>query len=115
MNFKDAEEICKSFNTRPVRTLLIFLFLVFAVVLFAYIGGFFGEKGKQDAVSIVENGNGIPPSRQEPEKKKDTDHSKNSPRVSQHTEGDQSPAQNIGPGGSGTIIYGEPKTKQTRD
>jgi len=115
MNFKDAEEICKSFKTHPVRTLFIVLFLVFVVVLFAYISGFFGEKGKRYAVPAVQSERGIPTSKREPEKKKDMDHSKDSPRVSQHTEGDQSPAQNIGPGGSGIIIYGEPKTKQTHD
>jgi uncharacterized membrane protein len=114
MNFKDAKEIYESFNKHRSKTILILIILLVIMAFLAYIKGYFGEKGKQHAGSTVQIEKSITPSKNDPEKIKYTDQSKTTSKVIQHTKGDQSPTQNIGPGGTGTIIYGEPKTKKNQ-
>jgi len=105
MNFKDAKEVCESFNKHRLKTILILIILVVIIVCIAYLQSYFGEKGKQHAGSTVQIEKSITPSKKEPEKIKHINQSKTTSKVIQHTEGDQSPTQNIGSGGIGIIEY----------
>lgn len=111
MDFKNAEEIIEKGKKRPKRTLYILIFLLISVAAYAYITGFFSEKGKQHAASQTESPRIILPSKDLPKQKGNT----NAPVINQHTEGNQSPAVNVAPGGTTNFNYGSANDRSTKE
>ena len=135
IDIKDAEKIYEMSRKKPRKTFWIIIVLVLGLIYFglkAYIGGYFGERGKQDASPSKQTAEGLTattpetkdkagkantevrsPTKSEKQGAKETKEPKGpdskQSTVIQKTEGDQSPAVNVGPGGKSTIIYGEPK------
>jgi hypothetical protein len=110
MDFKDTEEIIEKGKKRPKRTLFVLILLSIFVVAYAYLTGFFSEKGKQHATPQKEIPRVVQPTNDLPKQKEDT----NQPVINQHTEGNQSPAVNIAPGGTANLTYGKTKDESNK-
>jgi hypothetical protein len=106
MDFNDSEKIVEEGEKHPKRTLIIFLVLLMLIAVFAYATGFFGEKGKRHAIPSNERAvTSVPSSKVIEHQKEDI----NAPVINQHTEGNQSPALQVAPGGTATFNYSSSK------
>jgi hypothetical protein len=139
MDFKKTESIYNYFRKSPKKAFCFLLLSLAVIVLYAYITGFFGEKGKQLATPSTQTfpvaqslgkedqetkntqphsgtpNPALPSSKeQQTEKtKQGADKTDPAPRIYQRTKGDQSPA--IVSDRDVTITYGEPKkTKESK-
>lgn len=103
MDIRDTENLIESFKNKPWFTL--FVIVVFLALLsgIAWFNGFFSEKGKQVAGSVIETPHITNPSKVLP---REHSMSESSPVKSQHAEGDQAPIVKVGAFGQSTIKYG---------
>ena len=108
MELKDSENLIESFKKRPGRTISAIVVLLLLLSVIAYFTGFFGEKGKRAAGLSKENLPIETSSKDLPLERKKVELR---PTTNQHTEGDQSPAVNVAPGGKSIINYGAPKDR----
>jgi len=107
MELKDSEKLIESFKKRPWKTIFAIAVLLILLSVFGFFNGFFGEKGKR-AAGLSNEGN---PHVEQPSNVLPHERKKAEPRptINQHTEGDQSPAVNVAPGGQSIIKYSSPK------
>jgi hypothetical protein len=111
MDLKDSENLIESIKKRPLRTILAIVVLLVVLFVIAFFNGFFGERGKRAAGSSKEGSRVEQPFKDSADKRK----AEPRPTISQHTEGDQAPIVNVGPGGKSTINYGPPKDGGTQE
>ena len=112
MDYKDTEKIIEAGEKRPKRTLFVLLVLLLLVSVIAFVTGYFREKGKRLAFPANQSQVISPPS------SKARDHQKQDiprPIINQHTEGNQSPAVNVAPGGTATFDYSSPKKESSKE
>ena len=107
MNIKDIKQLIVSFKRHPVRTIIIFIAFLIITFLSAYYNNFFSEKGKQAARSSSDH----PRTDESFDEQHKAD---NRPTIIQWTEGEQSPAVNVGAGGQSNINY-VPQKKYTKE
>lgn len=111
MDIKDSEKLIESTKKRPLKT--IFTILVFLIMLsmIAFFRSFFDETGKRIVGLLMDT----PRVEQPPKHLTDEQKAKPQPTINQHTEGDQAPIVNVGPGGKSTINYGSTTDKGARE
>jgi hypothetical protein len=108
MDYKSIKEMFEDLGKRPRKTISILIVLLLIAIMASIFVGYFSEKGKQLA---------IPPNRKQvhPSPSSTTEIKKNKdivrPAINQHTEGSQSPAVNVAPGGNANIEYNNSANK----
>jgi hypothetical protein len=112
MDIRDSETLIESFKKKPWMTISAIVVLLILLSVIAWVNGFFGEKGKRAASLPKDTPHMEQPSKDLPHQRKKPE---SSPTISQHTEGDQAPIVNVGPGGQSTINYGAPKGRQASE
>jgi hypothetical protein len=110
MNLKEEEKWISNFKAHPWKTIFMLLVLLLILIVYAYFTGFFGQKGKQHAISPNTNiDTTTAPKEVIAEKKTKT----NSTIINQRTQGDQSPA--VISGDNLTIEYDSHKEKNKKE
>jgi hypothetical protein len=103
MELKDPEKLIESFKKRPLKTISALIILVLILSAIAFFSSFFSEKGKR-AAGLSKEGTKVEQSSKHLSlQPKETEPQ---PTISQHTEGNQAPIVNVGPGGKSIISYG---------
>lgn len=106
MDFDNVEKIIASGKKKPIKTLLIFILVIILLALSALVTNFFGEKGKRLADPSKISNEALSTLGEKQQQITNNEQSKDTFKIEQHTEGDQSPA---------IIIFGDPKDKKTKD
>lgn len=91
-SYKDVLDFINSYKKHPLKTIIVAVLLLFFLCLIAFCTGFFNKKGEQVAQPTIEKPIAVIPPTSSPQEKQEAE----SPKVQQHTEGDNSPAVNAG-------------------
>ena len=110
MDFRDVRNFIHLLRRRPAEAVLIGVVFFLFMAALAYVTGLWGERGRQRA-STAPPGYAISASPSGVHMRSAT---QGHPLTNQHTEGDQSPAVNVAPGGTSNITYDTPRPHSER-
>jgi hypothetical protein len=110
MNIQDTEKLLASLKAHPIRTSVVFLIFLALIALSSFITSYCSEAGKEHVSSTKEHAHVVESPKDLPQQMKDT----KAPNINQRTEGNQSPAVNVAPGGNAIINYGGSKSENSK-